>query len=243
MRDVRLIYVAVATAVAMAAVGVYRDNLHELNAMLQGAYTTMLIVLMSSALALFMAFVAGISRVFGPWPVRGLSVAYIEVFRGTSLLVQLFWIYFVLPFIGIKLSPMTAGVLSLGLNIGAYGAEVVRSAIVAVPKVQWEACKILGLPKRTAILSALMPQALPMMVPTFGNLLIELLKYSAVVSLISVTELTSKARDLGDIGLGPLVSYSYAIFMYLVLALVLTSLFKISTSRIGQAWRGRSLDQ
>lgn len=243
MRGLRLINVAGAIVAALIAVGLYRDNIHELGGMLQGAYITLLIVLLSSALALLMAFTAGICRVFAPWPLRGLSVAYIEIFRGTALLVQLFWIYFVLPFMGIKLSPITAGVLSLGLNIGAYGAEVVRSAIIAVPKVQWEACKILGLPRRTVIMNALLPQALPMMVPTFGNLLVELLKYSAVVSLISVTELTAKARDLGDIGLGPLVSYSYAIFIYLVLALILTSLFKMSTSRIGLAWRGRSLDQ
>jgi polar amino acid transport system permease protein len=235
LRGLRLINVAGAIVAALIAVGLYRDNMHELGGMLQGAYITLLIVLLSSALALLMAFTAGICRVFAPWPLRGLSVAYIEIFRGTALLVQLFWIYFVLPFMGIK--------LSLGLNIGAYGAEVVRSAIIAVPKVQWEACKILGLPRRTVIMNALLPQALPMMVPTFGNLLVELLKYSAVVSLISVTELTAKARDLGDIGLGPLVSYSYAIFIYLVLALILTSLFKISTSRIGLAWRGRSLDQ
>lgn len=243
MKHNKLLYIAGITALAVALTGMYQGHIHELNNMVRGAYITIAIVFMASALALLMAFMAGTARIFGSRYVRYLSIAYIEVFRGTSLLVQLFWIYFVLPFVGIKLTPITAGVLSLGLNIGAYGAEVVRSAITAVPKTQWEACKILGLPKHTAIFKALLPQALPMMLPTFGNLLIELLKYSAVVSLISVTELTSKARDLGDIGLGPMVSYSYAMFIYLIIALVITYLFKWATDHVGKTWRSRGLDQ
>ena len=71
---------------------------------------------------------------------RALATAYIEFFRGTSIFVQLFWAYFVLPLLGFPLSPLQAGVLALGLNVGAYGAEVVRGAILSMPREQYEAC-------------------------------------------------------------------------------------------------------
>ena len=116
-----------------------------LSLILQGAVVTAKLTLMGSAFALVMAFAAGLGRLAPVAPVRWLATIYIEFFRGTSVFVQLFWVYFVLPFAGITLSPLVAGVVVLGLNVGAYGAEVVRGAVLSVPKDQYEACVAVNL--------------------------------------------------------------------------------------------------
>src|SRR5688572_20904299 len=143
---------------------------------LQGALVTLELTLMGSALALVMAFIAGLGRLSRFFAVRALATTYIEFFRGTSIFVQLFWVYFVLPFAGVTLTPMQAGVLALGLNVGAYGAEVVRGAIKSVPREQFEACIAVNLSRFQRMRHIILPQALPLMLPTFGNNAIELLK-------------------------------------------------------------------
>ena len=100
-----------------------------LSLILEGALVTIQLTILGSALALVMAFLAGLGRLSRSAAVRALATTYIEFFRGTSIFVQLFWAYFVLPFMGLPLTPLQAGVLALGLNVGAYGAEVVRGAI------------------------------------------------------------------------------------------------------------------
>ena len=135
-------------------------------------------------------------------PSRAFSIAYIEVFRGTSLLVQLFWLYFALPIAGdmiginLRLPPVAAGVLALGLNIGAYGAEVVRGAIQAVNPSQYEAARALNFTPRQALWRIALPQAIPEMMPTFSNLAVQNLKDTALASLISLSDLALKAEQL-----------------------------------------------
>src|SRR5919109_834651 len=165
-----------------------------LNLILQGAIVTIELTIMGSALALVVAFLAGLGRLSRFSAVRALATAYIEFFRGTSVFVQLFWAYFVLPFAGINLTPLQAGVLALGLNVGAYGAEVVRGAIQSIGKEQYEACVALNLGRWQAMRHIILPQALLLMLPTFGNNAIELLKATAVVSLISLTDMTFQAQ-------------------------------------------------
>ncbi len=160
----------------------------------QGAVVTAQITLLGCALALAAAFVAGMGRISRYWPLRWLATAYIEFFRGTSIFVQLFWAYFVLPLLGVPLSPLQAGVLALGLNVGAYGAEVVRGAIQSVPREQYEACKALNLTRMQELRHIIVPQAFVLMLPTFGNNAIELLKGTAVVSLISLADMTFQAQ-------------------------------------------------
>ena len=161
---------------------------------LQGAIVTVQITGLGCALALFVAFLAGFSRLSKRWTVRWLATLYIEFFRGTSIFVQLFWAYFVLPLLGLPLTPMQAGVIALGFNIGAYGAEVVRGAIKSVPRQQYEACKALGLTPYQAMRHIILPQAIVVMLPIFGNNAIELLKGTAVVSLISLADMTFQAN-------------------------------------------------
>ena len=162
--------------------------------MLQGVLVTIELTLMGSALALVMAFVAGLGRLSRFFAVRALATAYIEFFRGTSIFVQLFWAYFVLPLLGVSLTPMQAGVLALGLNVGAYGAEVVRGAVQSIGKEQFEACVALNLSRYQAMRHVILPQALIVMLPTFCNNAIELLKATAIVSLISLSDMTFQAQ-------------------------------------------------
>lgn len=162
--------------------------------LLEGALTTIQLTLLGCALALVVAFLAGLGRIARHAPLRWLATVYIEFFRGTSVFVQLFWAFYVLPLMGVPLEPFEAGVLALGLNVGAYGAEVVRGAILALPKEQHEACVALNLTRFQAMRHVILPQAIVLMLPTFGNNAIELLKGTAVVSLISIGDLTFQAQ-------------------------------------------------
>lgn len=161
----------------------------------QGALVTVQLTLMGAAVALVVAFIAGLGRLSRLVAVRWLSTVYIEFFRGTSIFVQLFWIYFVLPMTGLWTpTPLQAGVLALGLNVGAYGAEVVRGAILSVPRDQYEACIAVNLSRFQRMRHIILPQALPLMLPTFGNNAIELMKATSVVSLISLADMTFQAQ-------------------------------------------------
>lgn len=189
---------------------------------LQGALVTAQLTVMGAALALVAAFAAGLGRIAPLAPVRWLATVYIEFFRGTSIFVQLFWVYFVLPFAGISLSPLMAGVLALGLNVGAYAAEVVRGAILSVPKDQYEATIALNLTRFHRMRHVILPQALPLMLPTFGNNAIELLKATAVVSLISLTDMTFQAQVVRAQTGSTLIPFATILILYFAMAMIIT---------------------
>lgn len=171
-------------------------GLDLLPVLIRGAGITIQLTLVSAALALGMALVAGLARLSPLWPLRFVAGLYVEVFRGTSVLVQLFWFYFALPLFGIRLDAFTAGVLALGLNVGAYGAEVVRGAIRSVPVGQTEAAIALNFTPWQRMRRIILPQAFVLMLPPFGNQLIELLKATALVSLITIPEMTFQGLTL-----------------------------------------------
>lgn len=199
------------------------DWLGYLTLILQGALVTVQLTVLGSALALVVAFTAGLGRVAPYWPLRWLATIYIEFFRGTSIFVQLFWVYFVLPFAGITLSPLHAGVMALGLNVGAYGAEVVRGAILSVPRDQYEACIAVNLTRFQRMRHVILPQALPLMMPTFGNNVIELLKATAIVSLISLSDMTFQAQLVRAQTGNTLVPFLTILVLYFVMALLISA--------------------
>jgi polar amino acid transport system permease protein len=166
--------------------------------LIPGAVVTIKVTLVAAVLALVVALLMGMARSSKNRAVRALSGFYVELFRGTSALVQLFWIYFVLPLPPFKifLTPFQAGVLTLGLNLGAYGSEVVRGAIRAVPPGQIEAAIALNFTPAQRMRRVVLPQAMVRIIPPFGNLLIELLKATALVSLISLSDLTFEGLKL-----------------------------------------------
>lgn len=161
-----------------------------LPALLRGAVVTLQVSVLAAFIFYCASFIAGIGKISKSRPIGWLSTIYVEIFRGTSLLVQLFWFFFVLPEFGIVLSPMVAGVLGVGLNFGAYGAEIVRGAITAVPKGQWEASTALNLPEWKRMMRIVIPQAVAIMIPGMGNLTIEMVKATSVVSAVTLVDIT-----------------------------------------------------
>lgn len=190
--------------------------------LLEGARITIVITLLGCAVAVVMAFLAAIARMYGPAPLRWLAVTYIEIFRGTSALVQLFWLFFVLPAFGITLAPITAAVLALGLNVGAYGSEVVRGAINAVPRGQWEATIALNMTRLEALRRIVLPQAILAMIPPWGNLFIELMKATALVSLITISDLAFKAAQMNQTTYRTVEIFSIVLVFYLAIAVMIT---------------------
>ncbi|MFN3615371.1 MAG: ectoine/hydroxyectoine ABC transporter permease subunit EhuC [Rubrimonas sp.] len=185
---------------------------------LSGTGVTIAQFLLATAVAVVVALAAGLGRLSGNPLVRGAAIAYVEIFRGTSLLVQLFWIFYVLPLLGITLDKFTAGFVSVGLNIGAYGAEIVRGAIQAVPRGQWEAAYALSMSPARRMRRIILPQALLLMLPPWGNLLIELLKGTALVALISVADLMFQTRQINASTFLSAQAFGAALVIYYVLA-------------------------
>lgn len=214
-----------------------------LQPLLQGAWVTAQLTVYSTILGGVLSFLFGIGKLSHNWLIKGVSIVYIEVFRGTSLLVQLFWLYFALPIAGdmiginLRLPPVEAGILALSLNIGSYGAEVVRGAIQAVNPNQYEAARALNFTPRQALWRVALPQAIPEMMPSFSNLAVQNLKDTALVSLISLSDLAFKAEQLRNYYQDSTTIYTMILFMYFGMALVLSvimRLLEVSVSR----WRG-----
>jgi polar amino acid transport system permease protein len=191
--------------------------------LLQGAWITIQVTFFGSILAVAAAILAALGRLSNWRPLRWFCVAYIELFRGTSLLVQLFWLFFVLPLppFNIELSAYTVAIVGLGLHIGAYGAEVMRGAISSVGKGQYEASIALNMPARTRFRRIILPQALLAAIAPGTNLLIELLKNTSLVSLITLSDLSFRARQLDQATFQTLEIFSLALVMYFVLAQVI----------------------
>jgi polar amino acid transport system permease protein len=200
----------------------------------EGARTTLGIAIVSAVLSVTFGFVAALARLFGPLPLRWFARAYIEIFRGTSALVQLFWLFFVLPHFGLMLEPFTVAVLALSLNVGAYGAEVVRGAIQAIPKGQWEASIALNMTSTQTLRRIIVPQAIRAMIPPWGNLFIELIKATALVSLITISDLAFKAQQLNQVTLQTTAVFTLVLLVYLVIALSVTLGMRLLERKAGR---------
>ena len=214
-----------------------------LTRLLEASRITLWITWWAGVLALIMAFVGGVAKLSRNALARWLAIIYIELFRGTSAIVQLFWLFFVLPFFGINLSAVLAGILALGLNVGAYGAEVVRGAILAVPKGQYEAATALNFTAKQRLWRVLIPQAVVNMIPPFGNLAIELLKATSLVSLVTVTDLTYRAQilDRNSFGVQTSSIYFLTLVLYFVFAAIITLLIRGVETRLSTGRnRGRA---
>lgn len=181
-----------------------------------------LITLGQFGLAVLVAIVAalasGLMKMAHSKAVRAVATVYIELFRGTSLLVQLYWFYFVLPLFGISLEKFTAGFLTVGLCYGAYGAELVRGAIQSVPRGQWEAALALNMSPATRMRRIIFPQALVTILPPWGNLMIEILKGTALVALISVADLMFETRQINNNTYLSAQAFGTALIIYYIFA-------------------------
>lgn len=192
-----------------------------------GMKVTVEVTIFSAVLALALGFISGLARMSKYKVIRVISSVYIEIFRGTSLLVQLFWIYFALPIVGIRFSAVSTGVLAIGLNYGAYCSEIVRSAIQAVPTGQTEACIALNMTRAQRMRRVIIPQAFVMMIPNLGNQLIELLKSTSLVSMITLTDLTYQANILNATTFETTKVYSMLLIIYFLIGLPLSKGMKL----------------
>jgi len=189
--------------------------------------------------AIFAALISGLMKMAHSKTVRAAATVYIELFRGTSLLVQLYWFYFVLPLFGFTLEKFTAGFLTVGLCYGAYGAELVRGAIQSVPRGQWEAALALNMSPAQRMRRIILPQALVTILPPWGNLMIEILKGTALVSLISVADLMFETRQINNntylsaqaFGTALIIYYIFARFM---LTPIMRWLERVMARKIGR---------
>jgi polar amino acid transport system permease protein len=207
---------------------------------LSGTLVTIVLTLLASVLAIAIALAAGLMRLAPSRLVRGTATIYIEIFRGTSLLVQLYWIFFVLPLFGITLEKFTAGFVAVGMNLGAYGAELVRGAILSVPKGQWEAALALNMSSTKRMLRVILPQAVLIMLPGWGNLLIELLKGTALVALIAVADLMFQVKQINGTTFLSAESFGTALIIYYVLARFMITPFMRWLERAMQRKLGRA---
>jgi len=195
---------------------------------------TVQLLIYSAIFAFIIAFIAGFGRLSKYRMIRIITVAYVEFFRGTSLLVQLFWFFYVLPFFGVELPALIVGVMALAMNYGAYASEIVRGSILAIPKGQTEAAIALNMTYWQRMRRVILPQAIKIMLPGFGNISIELLKGTALVVLIGVNDVTYIVKQiLIPSGAGTQYEmYLLLLFVYFILALPLVLLARWLERRV-----------
>ncbi|HEY1226747.1 MAG TPA: amino acid ABC transporter permease, partial [Ramlibacter sp.] len=185
--------------------------------MLAGAGYTLLFAVAAMLGGLVLGFPTAVMRI-APWaPLRWPAALYVSIMRGTPLLVQLFVIYYGLPSVGIEFTPVTAGILALSLNAGAYLSESLRGAIRSIGMGQWRASFSLGLTYGQTLRHIVLPQALRVAVPSMSNTLISLIKDTSLVSVITMTELMLATKEVIATTFRPLPLYIAAAAIYWVL--------------------------
>ncbi|MEE2032866.1 ectoine/hydroxyectoine ABC transporter permease subunit EhuC [Rhodococcus chondri] len=204
---------------------------------LAGITITLELTIASAIFAFLLAVALGLAAGAKNLILRGSARVFIEFFRGTSLLVQLFWFFYVMPLFGYRLEPIVCGILALSLNYGAYGAEVVRGAIASVPRPQWEAATALNFGYWQRLRRVIFPQAWAEMIPPLTNLLIQLLKGTALASYILLQDLTFEIDQLRRTTGDTLFAFGVGLVMYFVIGYLLTLLMNAlevrAKSRLG----------
>lgn len=184
--------------------------------------TTIPLSILAFILGIVLAFIVALMRLSNSRVLQAIAKFYVWIIRGTPLLVQLFIIFYGLPQFGIVLSPFTSAVVGLTISQGAYNSEVIRAAINAVPKGQWEAAHALNISKANAIRHIIIPQAALIAVPSVGNYFISLTKDTSLCAVLTVKEIFQVARAQVAVNFQPLWMYVEAGLIYLLLCTVLT---------------------
>jgi cystine transport system permease protein len=190
--------------------------------LIPGIKVTIPLTICSFAVSLILGLLLALVQVADIKVLRQISRFYIWIFRGTPLLVQLFIIFFGLPSVGIMLDAFPAAVIAFGMNLAAYNAETIRSAILAVPQGQTEASYLIGLSYPQLMVRVVLPQAFPIAFPTLFNNLISLLKDTSLASSITVVELFTTAQQIAARTFEPFALYCEAAVIYLIFCTVLT---------------------
>nr|WP_228497665.1 amino acid ABC transporter permease [Frigoribacterium sp. VKM Ac-1396] len=176
----------------------------------------------SMAIGLVIAVVIALVRLSGTAVLAGIARVYISIIRGTPLLVQLFVVFYGLPSIGVRLDPWPSAIIAFSLNVGGYAAEVIRAAILSVPKGQWEAAHTIGMSRGLALRRIILPQAARVSVPPLSNTFISLVKDTSLASVILVVELFRQAQQIATVSNQFLLIYLEAALVYWVICLILS---------------------
>jgi polar amino acid transport system permease protein len=206
--------------------------LRSLPDLFSGLGNTLLLTFISITAGFLLGICLALGRVYGNKIINGICVGYIELIRGTPLLVQLFIIYFGLPSIGIIFSPIQAALLGLSLNSAAYQAEYLRGSIQAVESGQMSAARSLGMNKLKAIEHIILPQALRISIPAWSNEFIYLLQYSSVAYIIQVSELTAEGKFIAAHTFRYLEVFAMIAVIYLVLTIISTEIIDKIAKRV-----------
>lgn len=188
----------------------------------EGLLITLQLSVGGAVLAFVVAIVLGLASISKVAVLRGISRVIVEFFRGTSLVVQLFWFFYVMPQFGIELGAATCAILALGLNYGAYGAEVVRGSLNAVPEGQWEVTTALSMPWAVQMRRVIWPQAWALMLPGMNNLMVMLVKGTSLALLVTLQDLTFVTDDMRR-SAGTFVAFGIALLLYYLVALAFST--------------------
>lgn len=207
--------------------------------LLNGALVTIEVSLLAFALALALGLLLAVARLSPLWLIRIPAACYIQFIRGTPLLLQLFVIYYVLPYGGIVLPPFLAGVFGLTINYAAYMAEVFRSGIGAVAKGQWEASAALGMGRGLALRRIILPQAIRIIIPALGNFFVSIFKDSSLVSVITMRDLMLSGQLLASATFRHFEIFALVAIIYFAISYPASKLSEWLEYRFGPDYRPR----
>ncbi len=190
---------------------------------LGGAGTTIVVCIFSITMATMLAVVGALGRLSSNPVINGVASFYVSLVRGTPLLVQIFFIYYSLPEFKIVIPGLEAGIIALGFNYGAYMTEIFRAGIQAVPKGQREAAEALAMPGNLVMRRIVLPQATRIVIPDLGNQFVAMIKDSALVSTIGVTEVLNNAQLAGSQGLQFTAAFLVAALIYWGLTIIFST--------------------
>jgi polar amino acid transport system permease protein len=219
---------------------------HQYRLLLDGAWITLQILFWAFLLGVTLSVLVGVGRLSHRRWVRGAALVYVEFFRGISSIVLLFIVAIALPIlldVG-QTSLILLGSLALGANMGGYGAEIVRGSIQAIPKGQTEASIALNLSNTQRLRHVVLPQALRIILPPFGNLTIEILKGTALVSLVGLADITQAANFIrqqqlfGDAGADRTILFLNVLILYFVMAQIINGLFRLAEAQVERWFAG-----
>lgn len=195
----------------------------SLQPLLKGAvFYTVPLTLISFVCGLILAVLTALARISGIRPIEIIARVYVSAIRGTPLLVQLFIIFYGLPTIGVVIDPFPSAIIGFSLNVGAYASEVIRAAILSIPKGQWEAGYSMGMSYVQTLKRIVLPQASRVSVPPLSNTFISLVKDTSLASMILVTEMFRRAQEIAATNYEFLLLYSLAALIYWVICFLLS---------------------
>lgn len=200
--------------------------------LLEGTVVTIELTVIAIAMGVLMGIPVALGRVYGNKPIYAFCTFFVEIIRGTPLLTQLFILYFGLPSIGIMLSPFLAALIGMGINSAAYQAEYFRGAIQSVKKEQLTAAYSLGMKQSQTIRYIVLPQMFRLVIPSWSNELIYLLKYSSMAYMIQAPEIMSQGRLIASRNFRTFEVFIVVALIYLILVLILSKVLDLLERRL-----------